>query len=373
MTSNGFNWGPGLFIIAYHTILILVLPLYLVFYTPSLALCLVTIALFFMTGMSITGGYHRLYAHRAYRAHWLVEALLLWFGSLSAQGSVLRWGFDHRLHHAHVDTHDDPYSIKRGFWHAHMLWLFSKPEPIEAKVVPDLLNNRMVRFQDTYYPFCMFASNLVVCAFVGWLLGDYAGAFVFAGLLRMFALHHATWLINSAAHTWGWKPFCQEQSAVDNFLLSLVTFGEGYHNYHHTFASDYRNGVRWYHFDPTKWMIWALSKLGLTSNLRRTDPLVIKRRMVIECKNLLMEKLETAWTQGREELQIKVQELADRLLAHLTHLNELRKQMALSKEQSLGRELVQDLIVQMRISKRALKEDWNLWLNLSRNILRHSV
>lgn len=372
MTSRGFNWGPGLFIIIYHLLLLVIVPLYFLSYSPSLVLCLIAIALFFMTGMSITGGYHRLYAHRAYRAHWVVEALLLWFGSLAAQGSVLRWGFDHRLHHAHTDTHDDPYSINRGFWYAHMLWIFRAPLPIDSKVVPDLINNRMVRFQDTYYPVCMFVSNLVTCGLVGWLLGDFVGAFVIAGLVRMFSLHHVTWLINSAAHTWGWKPFCQEQSAVDNFFLSLVTFGEGYHNYHHTFANDYRNGVRWYHFDPTKWMIWTLSKLGLASHLRQTDQLVIKRRMVLERKSMLMQRLETAWEQGREELQLKVQELSDRLLEHLTRLNDLRKQMAQSKEQPTGRELIKDLMGQMRSSKRALKQDWHQWTNLSKNILQQA-
>src|SRR5262245_35668873 len=108
MTSRGFNWGPGLFIIAYHLLLLVILPVYFLSYAPSLSLCLTATALFFLTGMSITGGYHRLYAHRAYRAHWMVEGVLLWFGSLAAQGSVVRWGFDHRLHHAHTDTYDDP-------------------------------------------------------------------------------------------------------------------------------------------------------------------------------------------------------------------------------------------------------------------------
>jgi stearoyl-CoA desaturase (delta-9 desaturase) len=186
----------------------------------------------------------------------------------------------------------------------------------------------------------------------------------------MFTLHHVTWLINSAAHTWGWKPFCQEQSAVDNFFLSLVTFGEGYHNYHHTFANDYRNGVRWYHFDPTKWMIWTLSKLGLASHLRRTDQLVIKRRMVLECKSLLLQRLETAWEHSREELKLKVQELSDRLLEHLTRLNDLGKQMAQSEEQVSGRELMRELMSQMRSAKRALKRDWHQWSHLSKNILR---
>lgn len=372
MTSRQFNWGPGLFIIAYHLLLIPLLPFYFLSYTPSIALCLISVALFFMSGMSITGGYHRLYAHRAYRAHWIIEVLLLWFGSLAAQGSVLRWGFDHRLHHAHTDTDEDPYSINRGFWHAHILWIFKAPLPIDSKVVPDLINNRLVALQHAYYPLCVLVTNVTTCAFVGWLLGDYVGAFIIAGLVRIFALHHATWFINSIAHSWGWKPFCQEQSAVDNFLLSLVTFGEGYHNYHHTFANDYRNGIRWYHFDPTKWMIWTLSRLGLASNLRQTDALTVKRRMVLERKDMLIQRLETAFEQGSDELLQKVQELSDRLLAHLTQLNDLRKQISQFREQSAGRALIKQHMQQIRHYKRAWKQDWHQWSNLSKNILRHA-
>ena len=370
MKKREFNWGPGLFIIAYHVLLVALLPLYLLQTTPSFLVCLVAFVLYFATGISITAGYHRLYAHRAYKAHPVVECALLWFGSLATQGSVIRWAFDHRLHHAHTDTDEDPYSIKSGFWYAHILWIFKKPQAIDPKVVPDLLNNPLLRFQDRYYEILMLATNLSTCAFFGWLFNDYWGGFVMIGLVRLFALHHSTWFINSLAHTWGWKPFCQEQSAVDNFFLSLVTFGEGYHNYHHTFANDYRNGIRWYHFDPTKWLIWSLSKLGLTYQLRQTDPYVIRRRMVLEHKTLLLERIERAWDQGREELSQRVQDLSEQLLQQLTTLNELRKQMALFKEQKRGREFIAEMGQQLRDAQKNFKFQWRLWRELSRSIER---
>ena len=203
---------------------------------------------------------------------------------MSCQGSVLRWAFDHRNHHAFVDTDDDPYSIKKGFWYAHFLWLMVNPKPIEPKTVPDLMRNKMVAFQHRYYPYLMVLSNALVFLFCGWMLNDFWGAFFLVTWMRIFLLHHFTWFINSLAHTWGDKPFCQEQSAVNNFIISLLTFGEGYHNFHHTFANDYRNGIRWYHFDPTKWMIWTLAKLRLASDLKRMDAYTIKKRMVIEEK-----------------------------------------------------------------------------------------
>lgn len=370
MDKKEINWIPVVFLVSYHLMLLIALPLYLMFNWPSVAMCVVAFALYFISGLSITAGYHRLYAHKAYKAHWIVELALLWFGSLAAQGSVIRWAFDHRIHHAHVDTDEDPYSINKGFWYAHVMWILKKPDPIDLKVIPDLMKNKLLQWQDRNYALAMTVTNVVTCGFFGWLFSDYLGAIVIAGMLRMFALHHSTWFINSLAHTWGWRPFCQEQSAVDNFLLSLITFGEGYHNYHHTFANDYRNGIRWYHFDPTKWLIWTLSKLGLARGLRRTDPIVVQRRLVLERKNLLLTRMEKAWQIGHEELQQKVQEISDRLLEQLNALNELRRQMAVYQEQHTGREMLNDLMNEISSAQKQFKRDWALWVALSKNILR---
>ena len=123
-----------------------------------------------------------------------------------------------------------------GFW--------KKPQPIDPKVVPDLLKNKMVAFQHKYYELIMVFTNALVCVFMGWLLNDYWGAFFVVTWFRIFVLHHCTWFINSLAHTWGDKPFCQEQTAVNNYVLALLTFGEGYHNFHHVYANDYRNGIK---------------------------------------------------------------------------------------------------------------------------------
>ena len=125
--TKAFNTGPVIFLITYQTLLALSLPVYFYFTTPSLGIVFSSIVLLYLTGLSITGGYHRYYAHRSYRAGSFVEAVLLFFGSMTAQGSALRWSFDHRTHHAHVDTDQDPYSIKKGFWYAHCLWLLEKP------------------------------------------------------------------------------------------------------------------------------------------------------------------------------------------------------------------------------------------------------
>lgn len=368
-TAKELNLGPSIFLITYQLLLLATLPIYLYYNTPSWALIGCSIVLLYLSGLAITGGYHRLYSHRAYRVPKAVEAIILFFGSMAGQGSALRWGFDHRLHHAHVDTDNDPYSINKGFWYAHFLWILDKPREIDPKVVPDLLKNRLVMFQDRFIISCMAFSNLIAFLVVGALLNDYLGAFMIALWTRLFALHHFTWFINSLAHTWGDKPFSQEQSAVNNYVLSLLTFGEGYHNYHHTFANDYRNGVRWYHFDPTKWLIWTLNKLGLAHDLKRMSSVVIRRRMVLEHKNLLLEKLTNYLYARREELEGQVNEMAERLSRKLTEFAKLRDKYAQLKMQKEARDLLEAVRHEIKSLRRSLRADFRAWTALSQSIL----
>jgi stearoyl-CoA desaturase (Delta-9 desaturase) len=364
------NWGRALFLIIYQSLLLAILPFYLYFSMPSWTVWLCALILLYLTGIGITGGYHRLYSHRAYKTNKPVEAAILFFATMSLQGSALRWAFDHRLHHAHVDTDEDPYSIKKGFWYAHCLWIWEKPKTIDPKVVPDLLKNRLIVLQDRYYEVLAIASNVFVCIIMGWLLNDYWGAFFIITWLRIFALHHFTWFINSLAHTWGDKPFCQEQTAVNNYILAMLTFGEGYHNYHHVFANDYRNGIRWYHFDPTKWVIWTLSKLGLAHSLKRMDPTLINRRLVIERKNLLMEQLKEMWHVKTDELSKKVDEISERIVQQLARFNQLKEAYRQIKREHQRKDHLLNLKREIRSLKKSIRQDWRLWVQLSKDIMK---
>ncbi len=369
MRAKNFNWPTGLFVIIYHVMLLVIWPLYFYYASPSWEMWAVSVVLFFATGISITAGYHRFYSHQTYKAHPLVEGVLLFFGSMATQGSALRWAYEHRIHHAYVDTDRDPYSIKKGFWYAHILWLFHKPKPIEQKVVSDLMRNRLVTFQHDYYVLLMVGTNLLAFFFVGWLLGDYIGAFVLAWWTRLFFLHHCTWFINSLAHTWGARTFSQEQSAVDNYVISLLTFGEGYHNYHHTFANDYRNGIRWYHFDPTKWLIWVLSWCGLTTSLKRVNKYHVRERIVADHKQELLEVLKGSLIARKEELYETVSKVSEDLTTKIGRLRQLREGKASSPapaDKKLQRQ-------EMKTLKKGLKEDWKQFKQLYKNIMRQSV
>ncbi len=221
--------------------------------------------------LSISAGYHRLFSHPTHRAHAVLRAMYLFFGAASIQNSALKWSSDHRIHHGQVDRKDDPYNIRKGLWWAHMGWvLHAAPEPDFANV-PDLKKDKLVMLQHRYYLLTAILSAGVLPLCLGFLWGDPIGALLVAGFLRLVLEWHSTFSINSIAHKIGSRPYSLANSARDSFITALVTMGEGYHNFHHRFANDYRNGVRWFHFDPTKWWVWTMSKLNLTWDLKRAS------------------------------------------------------------------------------------------------------
>ena len=232
------------------------------------------------TGMAITSGYHRLWAHRTYQAHWTVRFIYMFFGTMALQNSVLIWASQHRMHHRFVDDVDrDPYSAKRGFWFSHIGWILrnypsGEPDFTNAK---DLQRDPMVMFQHRYYVPLAVGLNFGVPLGLGFAFGDPIGTLLLAGVLRLVVNHHFTFFINSLAHMWGSQPYTDENSARDNGALALLTYGEGYHNFHHIFQNDYRNGVRWWQYDPSKWLIATLSGLGLASDLKRVPDMWIQR------------------------------------------------------------------------------------------------
>ncbi len=223
----------------------------------------------FLCGLAITGGYHRLFAHPTYRASWPVRLFYLCFGAAGVQNTALKWAADHREHHAETDHAEDPYNAKRGFWWSHIVWMFFDADtPVAYRRVPDLLRDPLVLFQHRAYVPLAILFGAVLPAAIGLLWRDPIGTLLCAGFLRLVIQWHQTFSVNSVAHILGTQPYSQSSTARDSWVTALVTLGEGYHNFHHRFPGDYRNGVRWYHFDPTKWVIWSLSKLGLARELR---------------------------------------------------------------------------------------------------------
>ncbi|MGZ3651178.1 MAG: acyl-CoA desaturase [Bdellovibrionota bacterium] len=235
----------------------------------------------FTTGVALTVGYHRLFAHQTFETPAWLRGIFLFFGAGCLENSALKWASDHRYHHRFVDKDGDPYNINRGFFYAHMGWIFFADPPERTLAnVPDLTEDRLVQFQHKYFvPLCFFVG-FGIPTLIGAAVGRPLAGFFWGGLFRVVFLQHMTFFINSACHTFGNRPYSTKVTARDCWWLALLTNGEGYHNFHHAFGSDYRNGVRWYHWDPSKWVIGSLAALGLAHNLKRTpDAIILKARL----------------------------------------------------------------------------------------------
>jgi stearoyl-CoA desaturase (delta-9 desaturase) len=292
------NWLAAIVLTATPIAALILLPWHAIHFDFSTAAWVSFVVLLWCNGLSITGGYHRLWAHRTYEAHWSLKIFYMLFGAMAIQNSILVWASGHRTHHRHVDHVDlDPYSAKRGFFFSHIGWMLRRYESGEPNFsnANDLLNDKIVMFQHNYYIPLILAMNIGLPLALGWMVGDVWGVLLLGGLLRLVISHHVTFFINSLAHMWGTRPYTDENTARDNPALALLTYGEGYHNYHHIFQYDYRNGVKWWQFDPTKWLILSLSWIGITRNLKR-------------CSNFAIQKAQLTMQFKRTQLHLEKQQ-----------------------------------------------------------------
>ncbi|MEP1448750.1 MAG: fatty acid desaturase [Paraglaciecola sp.] len=298
--------------------------------------CLVLI---YFSGMSITAGYHRLWSHKAYQANVFVRIVLAIGGAMSLQNSILHWCSDHRIHHKHVDDNDqDPYSAKKGFWYSHIGWMLREYQIHrydDYSNCRDLQKDAIVMWQHKHYLKVMLSANFGLPLLLGWLNGDIWGMLLLAGVFRLVVVHHVTFFINSLAHIWGKQPYTDKNSARDNDILAFFTFGEGYHNFHHIFEYDYRNGIKWWQFDPTKWLIKGLSVVGWASNLRRCPEERIEKAKVAMQLKLAQEKVSKL--PNADEILAKVQFEYELLAQRMTEYYAAKKQLMAIKKQSLKR------------------------------------
>jgi stearoyl-CoA desaturase (delta-9 desaturase) len=265
-------------------------------------------------GISITMGYHRLFSHRSYKAHWIVRVILLILGTSTFQGPILQWASDHRLHHKYTDTDRDPYNIKRGFNYAHWGWLFHKHADRNKLVdVEDLQQDPLIMLQWKYYvPSAIFLGYIVPAMIAGYLWDDWKGGFLIGGVLCKTLLQHCTFFINSLAHTWGDANWTDGRTARDSYIVSYFTWGEGHHNYHHEFPHDYRNGVHWNHYDPGKWLIWICDMVGLAWDLKRVDEVnykkghlqMLQKQLDKKQQELNKKKEQLQWGPNKDELPV---------------------------------------------------------------------
>ncbi|KAK3082176.1 stearoyl-CoA 9-desaturase [Coniosporium uncinatum] len=277
--------------------LIVMVPLYgliTALWTPlKLKTAIFSMIYYYCTGLGITAGYHRLWAHRSYSATKPLELFLALCGAGAVEGSARWWSRDHRAHHRYTDTEKDPYSVRKGLAYSHLGWMIMKQNPkrIGRTDISDLNENWIVVLQHRHYLKFVIAMGLVfpmlVCG-LGW--NDWAGGFIYAGILRIFFVQQATFCVNSLAHWLGDQPFDDRNSPRDHVFTALVTLGEGYHNFHHEFPSDYRNAIEWWQYDPTKWFIASMKLLGLAYDLKEFRSNEIEKGRVQQLQKKLDQK-----------------------------------------------------------------------------------
>ena len=276
--GGGIAWDAAIFVVVSHVLGIAATVVYGIYHGFTIASVLIGIIFIFLSNFAVGGGYHRGFSHGAYRSHWLLRVFFITFGSGTFEGTVFKWAALHRRHHMASDTEDDPHNINKGFFWAHMGWVLHKFTPTKIKPnIDDLKADPILRFQDRFYVPLAIGFGVLLPWGIGWLCHDPWGGLCIGSLLRIIVFHHITWFINSMAHTLGHKPFSEKITARDSFVTALFTLGEGYHNYHHAYPWDYRNGLSMLAWDPTKWLIYLLSLTGLARDLQRVPPEVIAR------------------------------------------------------------------------------------------------
>lgn len=238
-------------------------------------------AFYVVTGLGVTVGFHRHFTHGAFRANRAVRATLAITGMMAVQGPVITWVADHRRHHAYSDREGDPHSpwrfgsspsaLLKGFWYAHMGWLFERNVTNVDRFAPDLQKDPLISRLNKLFPLWTGLSMVLPAALGGLITWSWWGAatgFFWAGLVRISMLHHITWAVNSVCHMIGERPFKNRDKAANFWPLAIVSFGESWHNSHHADPTCARHGVLRGQLDISARVIWAFEKLGWAWKVR---------------------------------------------------------------------------------------------------------
>jgi len=242
-------------------------------------------ALYILSALGITAGAHRLWTHRSYHAKLPLRIFLAMCQSLAFQNDIIEWSRDHRVHHKYAETNADPHNATRGFFFAHIGWLLVRKHPdIKEKGkkldISDLLNDPVCAFQRKFYVPSVLLLCFVIPTVVPWYFWGETlwNAYFICAIFRYTFQLHCTWLVNSAAHLYGNKPYDQHINPAENLLVSLGAIGEGFHNYHHTFPHDYSTSEYGIKYNFTTMFIDTMAFIGQVDRRKRMSTEAIERR-----------------------------------------------------------------------------------------------
>jgi len=285
-------------------------PLLAIFTGVSLGVWIMCAVTFWTRMFFITGGYHRYFSHKSYKTSRAFQFVLGFGGCTAAQKGPLWWAGHHRIHHRFADTVDDPHTPRKGFWWSHMGWILSDDtSTAPARSMKDFEQYPELRFiskHDWIAPW-----SLAVLCFV---LGGWSGLFI-GFVLSTVLLWHATFLINSLAHVFGSRRYATEDTSRNNFLLAVLTMGEGWHNNHHKSAYVARQGLKWWEIDVTWYVLVVLEKLHIIWGVKRPRPAA-----TIDSPDAVLSATDDVVDEALDhiELETELDELIDAEQADLT-------------------------------------------------------
>jgi len=287
-----FNWNE---VVWYNVIILAVWHLMAVYsllfvmpYAPLHHIALLWVGLWFISGLGITAGAHRLWSHRSYKATLPLRFFLMICNSMAFQGSIFEWSRDHRVHHKGSDTTADPHNSRRGFFFAHMGWVMVRKHQdvlTEGKKMSfdDLLDDPVVYYQKKFYLLSTLLCCYVLPTALGHAVGSAWNGFWIGAIFRHVWVLHMTWCVNSVAHFFGYRPYDRNIRPVESLLVSIGAIGEGWHNFHHKFPSDYATGefgIATGQWNPTKAFIDLCATLGLAYDLKKSRTAASSRERV---------------------------------------------------------------------------------------------
>jgi stearoyl-CoA desaturase (delta-9 desaturase) len=243
-----------------------VLLVFTVPFEPQLVLWL--LGSYYLRMFGVTGGYHRYFSHRAYKLNRFWQFAMAFLAQTSAQKGALWWAAHHRDHHLHSDRKEDIHSpVHEGFWWSHLGWILSEDyNDFDADRITDFNRYPELRWLNYFHILPPVIYGAAIFAIGGW------PAFVWGFVVATVALYHGTFLINSLTHIWGTRRFATPDESRNNFVLAVVTLGEGWHNNHHHYMSSVRQGIRWWEIDGTFYVLTVLSWLRIARDLRPFKP-----------------------------------------------------------------------------------------------------
>lgn len=230
------------------------------------------LVMYSLVALGVTVGFHRMLTHRSFAAHPVVKFIFLVLGSMALEGPALEWAATHIKHHSYSDKEGDPHSPVEGFFHAHIGWLFKDRMADPNQYAKHLQKDPIVVFVSKTFLLWVALSLIIPFAIGGW------SGLLWAGLVRIFLTHHVTWSVNSVCHIFGRRDYETNDQSRNEWVVGLLSFGEGWHNNHHAFPRSAFHGLRWWQIDGSGYLIWSLEKLGLAKDVYRISSDQMQKR-----------------------------------------------------------------------------------------------